>query len=657
LNKIIEKIKKRYEEYKEQYESFSLTKKIIHFIMHLIVLDLIITGSFLMLNNNSNTIKEDKSTYFSEYIQNTETLKNIHKINIYYDYDSIFVKVINKEFDTIKELEFNSLTFASFVRNYEPILIENHIKYDIFKKESPLAKFTFINFFMSNFSTLALVLLFLFIFEKQGLFGKSDKYKSIKPKNIKGDFNDLIGMKEIKSEILQLKDILSNREKYKEFAIEDGFNVLMSGPPGTGKTKMASFLAKELDVPFIVGTGNVETGFVAGGANVLKNLFDTARLEAISHPSKTCIIFLDEAQVLLVKRKTQGQKFEDDAINELLSQLDGINTVNDVNIIFIAASNFDESNMELDKAMLRRFHKKIFFRLPNKAERKDIFSYYLSKISEKHLSDNINISHLSEVTAQQSPAIIESIIKEAGLISINENKKIDTNMLDKAYERTIIGKTTYDKEKDKLVNVIAFHEIGHFIQEYIHTKNKVLAKSHNIGTDELFEQIRNNTTILKISVESIEQYSTLGYVLNKEEELNLKTKKDLENEIVTLYGGLAAEKIFFSQENDDNVTVGSSNDIEKVSNIFNIMINKLGMYSKNKKINLTLIDNIDFKEDNTKILLEKSEELYNQALKNVTNNKELITELAELLIHKKVINIIEALECVKNFEISSKKIN
>jgi len=650
LNKLIKEIKKRYEEYREQYESFSLTKKIMHFIMHLILLDLIITGSFLLINNNHKVIKEDKLTYFSEYIKNKDILDNIHKINIYYDYESIVVNVIDKEFEKVKELEFNSLTFASFVRNYEPILIKNNIKYDIFKKESPLANFTFINFFVSHFSTLALILLFLFIFEKQGLFGSSDKYKKIKPKNIKGDFNDLIGMEEIKSEILQLKDILSNREKYKEFAIEDGFNVLMSGPPGTGKTKMASFLAKELDVPFIVGTGNVETGFVAGGANVLKNLFDAARMEAISHPSKTCIIFLDEAQVLLVKRKTQGQKFEDDAINELLSQLDGINTINDVNIIFIAASNFDESNMELDKAMLRRFHKKIFFRLPNKMERKNIFSYYLSKISPKHLSDNINISHLSEITAKQSPATIESIIKEAGLISINENKKIDTTMLDKAYERTIIGKTTYDQEKDKLVNVIAFHEIGHFIQEYLHTKEKILRKTPDLNITELFEKIKNETSILKISVESIEQYATLGYVLSKEEELNLKTKKDLENEIVTLYGGLAAEKVFFSIENDDNITIGSSNDIEKVSNIFNLMINKLGMYSKNKKINLTLIDNIDFKEDNTKILLEKSEELYNKALSNITANKELITVLAKILIDKKVINILEVLKEVEHFE-------
>ena len=650
MNKLIKEIKKRYEEYREQYESFSLTKKIMHFIMHLILLDLIITGSFLLINNNHKVIKEDKLTYFSEYIKNKDILDNIHKINIYYDYESIVVNVIDKEFEKVKELEFNSLTFASFVRNYEPILIKNNIKYDIFKKESPLANFTFINFFVSHFSTLALILLFLFIFEKQGLFGSSDKYKKIKPKNIKGDFNDLIGMEEIKSEILQLKDILSNREKYKEFAIEDGFNVLMSGPPGTGKTKMASFLAKELDVPFIVGTGNVETGFVAGGANVLKNLFDAARMEAISHPSKTCIIFLDEAQVLLVKRKTQGQKFEDDAINELLSQLDGINTINDVNIIFIAASNFDESNMELDKAMLRRFHKKIFFRLPNKMERKNIFSYYLSKISPKHLSDNINISHLSEITAKQSPATIESIIKEAGLISINENKKIDTTMLDKAYERTIIGKTTYDQEKDKLVNVIAFHEIGHFIQEYLHTKEKILRKTPDLNITELFEKIKNETSILKISVESIEQYATLGYVLSKEEELNLKTKKDLENEIVTLYGGLAAEKVFFSIENDDNITIGSSNDIEKVSNIFNLMINKLGMYSKNKKINLTLIDNIDFKEDNTKILLEKSEELYNKALSNITANKELITVLAKILIDKKVINILEVLKEVEHFE-------
>jgi len=657
LNKIINKIKKRYEQYKEQSENFSLIKKIIHITIQLIILDIIITGSFLLITNLQNIEKVDNQIYLNQYISKKENLENIHKINIRYDYDSIYVDIIGKDLDKIKELKFNSLTFSSFIRNYEPIFIEKNIKYDIFKVKGPFAQFTFINFLVSNFSTLALVFLFLFIFEKQGLLGSSEKYKKIKTKNIKGHFDDLIGMKEIKAEILQLKDILSNREKYKEFAIEEGFNILMSGPPGTGKTKMASYLAKELDVPFIIGTGNVETGFVAGGANVLKNLFESARMEALSHESKTCIIFLDEAQVLLVERKTQGQKFEDDAINELLSQLDGINTVNDVNIIFIAASNFDESNMKLDKAMLRRFHKKIFFRLPNKEERKDIFSHYLEKISPKYLSNDINLTHLSDISAKQSPAIIESIVKEAGLISISEDKTIDTIVLDKAFERIIIGKTTYDAEKDKLVHIIAYHEMGHFIQEYIHIKNKIVLKNPQIKHEDLFKEIQTNTSILKISVESIEQYSTLGYVLNKEQDLNLKTKKDLENEIVTLYGGLAAEKIFFSVDNDDNITVGSSNDIEKISNIFNLMINKLGMYRENKKINLTLIDNIDFKEDNTKIILKKSEELYNQALSNIENNKELIVILSDILIEKKVLNILEVIKIINEYETNKLRIS
>jgi hypothetical protein len=81
------------------------------------------------------------------------------------------------------------------------------------------------------------------------------------------------------------------------------------------------------------------------------------------------------------------------------------------------------------------------------------------------------------------------------------------------------------------------------------------------------------------------------------------------------------------------------------------------MYRKNKKINLTLIDNIDFKEDNTNIILKKSEELYNQALSNIENNKELIVILSDILIEKKVLNILEVIKIINEYETNKLRIS
>jgi len=648
ISKLIKKIKQSKKDFEEYFNNLGITAKIIHTIVIISILEIIVRTliqPMITYVTADNKIKKQDDKTLLSIINSSKTFKGNDYLKIYVNYKNNTMSFYKQSKEKKELLKVFPVTYNSFIMNYEKILIKNRVNYSVVQEPSALKNYPIISFIKENIHTLIILIIFLYMFEAQGLLGDNKKYKKINPKTIKGEMEDLIGIEEIKKDILQLADILKNKDKYKEFAIENGFNILMSGPPGTGKTKMASYLAKELDIPFLIGTGNVETGFVAGGSTTLKRLFESARVEARMHPSRSCMIFLDEAQVLMGERGKHS-KHEDDASNELLSQLDGINTTNDVNIILIAASNFDSSNMALDEAMLRRFHKKLYFRLPNRNERREILKYYISKINPIHISDDINIEHLAEITSQCSPAIIESIIKEAGLISINETKKITTSIIDRAYEVILIGKTTYNKDNDAIIDIVSHHEIGHFIQEYEILKGKY--SQDNKTEIENLSEIQKHIQTLKISVEGIEQYKTLGYVLNKEDNMNLKTKKDLENDIVKLYGGIAAEKVFFG-ETDDNITIGSANDIEKVSKIFNTMINKLGMYNKNQKINLSLIDNIDKNKENTKILEKESERIYSQAVLNIKNNKELIEYLAHELIEYKVLNVIEVFKKIELF--------
>lgn len=648
------------------------------------------------MNSAYTKFMEEKSLFFGE--------KNVVDSNLYIissDIDN------NVELPIIYIITFEHINVFSFTNFYEKILIENNIRYTWLIKDEIVSPYRITNLILSHVLQIAFILVFLFLFEKQGLFGNKEKYSIVYPNKIQTNFKDLIGMEEIKNEIYILADLIEHRDKYKEFGIDKAFNYIFSGPPGTGKTQIAGGLAKLLDVPMVIGTGNVETGFINGGVSVIQELFKTARLEALQNPHKMAIIFLDEAQTLLVQRGQQREKWADDSANELLAQLDGIHTYSDVDIIFIAASNFDDKNHKFDEAMMRRFKKKLFFRLPNLEERKGILEFYASKINEKYKSDNIDFNYLADITANMSPALLESMVQEASLLSITTKKDlvtyeekansgvvkkldlkkikeivldkdkvlkdkdelfekeitlIDTKLLERAFERISIGhtdrKTTANKERQR--DIISKHELGHFVCEMQNVLNDKFGVYHvNAETDYKFLKtlnkeelsdaiihLKNNLQVLKISVESISQINALGYVLNKQEDVMLSSKNDLEKEIIALYGGLASEDIFSA--NNGDITTGSANDIEKVSNLFNIMVNKLGMYSKSK-LNFNFIDNMDNKEENSEVILTNSEKLFNISKCYVENHRDLILALNNELLEKYVLNLDEILSFIENY--------
>jgi cell division protease FtsH len=250
---------------------------------------------------------------------------------------------------------------------------------------------------------LTLGLLAFLYFQFKGQF-KSLKF--IEPAQVHGSIEELVGMDDIKAEVAQIKDQYQRRAAYAEYGISKPFNVMFSGPAGTGKTRLASYLAKELRLPILFhSAANLETGYVAGGSNTL------SRIMAMAKRRKHCIVFLDEAQDLFMKRGGR-RKFDDDTANTLLSVLDGVRSRNDAEIIWIVASNFNSESMRMDEAMLRRFQMKVDFRLPNRDERLAILGHYLAQRANKVLPD-LDLRHLVEVTEGRSPADLETIVNQA----------------------------------------------------------------------------------------------------------------------------------------------------------------------------------------------------------------------------------------------------
>ena len=100
-----------------------------------------------------------------------------------------------------------------------------------------------------------LILLIIYAI-KFGIPGMGMSAAVITPDKLKGSMDDLIGMDDIKQEVLHLEDMIRNRRVYQSHNIDKPFNVMLTGPAGTGKTKLAGYLAKRLNIPLIQASGS-----------------------------------------------------------------------------------------------------------------------------------------------------------------------------------------------------------------------------------------------------------------------------------------------------------------------------------------------------------------------------------------------------------------
>ncbi|MDO9216965.1 MAG: ATP-binding protein, partial [Lacisediminimonas sp.] len=307
------------------------------------------------------------------------------------------------------------------------------------------------------------MLAFLVFMLKNGRPGMASKATVTKPEQLRGSMDDLIGMEDIKREVAHLEQMIVNRSVYRSHKIDKPFNVMLTGPAGTGKTKLAGYLAKKLNMPLIAVSGSsLESGYVGGGSKALNAIYKKA--SALGD----CIVFLDEAQSLFMPRGRGEKRWEDDTANTLLSLLDGVEKTEGAGVIWVVASNFDDASSEMDDAMLRRFSVKINFRLPNKAERRELLHVFLSRKDDGCVDwNNLKLDDVAEMTANLSPALVQMVVDRASMLAIEETRLIDTDILFRAFERTAIGLTdrATTSEKDKQRERVALHELGHFFMQ------------------------------------------------------------------------------------------------------------------------------------------------------------------------------------------------
>jgi cell division protease FtsH len=481
-------------------------------------------------------------------------------------------------------------------------------------------------------ATLTLGLIGFLFFQLKGQF-KSMKF--LEPSQVHGSIDDLVGMDDIKAEVAQIKDQYQRRADYAEYGVSKPFNVMFSGPAGTGKTKLASYLAKELNLPILFhSAANLETGYVAGGSNTL------ARIVNMAKRRQRCIVFLDEAQDLFMKRGGH-RKFDDDTQNTLLAVLDGVRTKSDAEIIWIVASNFNSEQIQMDEAMLRRFQMKVDFRLPNRQERLAIIEHYLSQRAGKLMPD-IDLAHLVEVTEGRSPADLETIVNQAGITAVQAGALIDGDTLMQAAERVLVGNvnahTTKERERDR--RIIAIHEWGHFLVDF-----EVERKAAEGDWDKIAASMKT----IKISLKANPRNNALGFVFHKQGANLLKTKADIEHDVRVLLGGMANEELFFGE---DGTTNGAHNDISRVTRLLHHAVAEMGMYRRTR-LNFGALSDTpgrDLDEETRGIMEMQSERLYSETKAMLTRLTPLTEHLSTKLMEKGEMSLREALFEIRSFE-------
>lgn len=422
-----------------------------------------------------------------------------------------------------------------------------------------------------------------------------------KPSNV--TFDDIAGMVEVKREVQEAMSLFRDRELYEKMGVTSKMNnILLSGSPGAGKTLMVKAMSNELDLPLFQSSGEFTDKYVGQGAKNVKTLFEEARKYAPS------IIFIDEAEQVGRKRTGESNNSErESATAELLNQLDGFETTDDV--IVILATNLPDT---LDDALLRRMSKKIHITDPDFETRKGILEI---NAKNKPMDENCDLDKIARNLSGLNGGIIANIMNQAGILAVRKGlDKITQTELEEAFEREVTGLKSETKrlnERDK--EIVAHHESAHAILAHMLKSEK----------------------IQKISILP-RTGSTLGFVFYANEEENdkfLSTKEELMNDIIVALGGRAGEELIFGK-----VTGGCSNDLEKATRIAETMVTRLGMSDTFGLISMSSKDS--FMRE--KVVAEVNEILnycYNKAKEILEDNRELLVELAKVLIDKEEMNL------------------
>ena len=406
------------------------------------------------------------------------------------------------------------------------------------------------NLLMTALPTIALILvMFYFMRQMMGAnnramqFGKTNA-KTNEATRPKVKFKDVAGIDEAVEELQEVRDFLSEPERYRKLGAKIPRGVLLVGPPGTGKTLLAKAVAGEAGVPFfsISGSDFVEM-FVGVGASRVRDLFKEAKEQSPS------IIFIDEIDAVGRQRGAGlggGHDEREQTLNQLLVEMDGFEE--NESVILIAATNRPDI---LDPALLRpgRFDRQITVDRPDVAGREQILKIHAGN---KPLDSEVDFAKLAQLTVGFTGADLANLLNEAALLTARRHRAlISMDEIEESMERVIAG----PERKARVMTAaeratIAYHESGHALVGHV---------------------LEHSDPVHKITI--IPRGQALGYTMQlPTEDHFLKTRNEMLDELAVFLGGRVAEELMC-----DDVTSGASNDLERATKMAREMVTRLGM--------------------------------------------------------------------------------
>ena len=610
------------------------TKKSMN-LMPYIVLTIVVIGSYIFLNSFSTKINKMDYNELTKEIENNNvkelvvTPKNAAgvyilsgKLNNYGKGETFTVTIpyTDTVVSTVYELaESHNLkvqtntnpensTWLTIVVNVVPIIIFGVLAYIMIAKLSNNGKGTF------DFS------------KSRAKLSEDGGTKT---------FKDVAGLKEEKEEVQELIDFLKNPKKFTKMGARIPKGVLLVGPPGTGKTLLAKAVAGEAKVPFfyISGSDFVEL-FVGVGASRVRDMFKQAKQTA------PCLIFIDEIDAVGRERGTGvggGHDEREQTLNQLLSEMDGFSE--NEGIIIIAATNRPDV---LDPALLRpgRFDRQVTVGRPDVKEREEILKVHAKN---KILAPSVKLKAIAERTPGYSGADLENLLNEAALLAVRRDKnEITMDEIDEASDRVLMGPAkTSRKVTDYEKKIVSYHEAGHAVSGIV---------------------LPNGEEVHKITI--IPRGMAGGYtqMLPKEERTLVYTKKELEEQIITLLSGRVSEETFLGE-----ISTGASDDLKRATKIARSMVTEYGMSSlgavqlehRSESVFLGR-DYNQTKNFSDQVALEIDKEVrkiidecYKQAQEILKKHKNLVEVLAKVLAEKETLtkeeieDIVEANSDIK----------
>ena len=431
-------------------------------------------------------------------------------------------------------------------------------------------------------------------------------------------FDDVAGEDEAVEELEEIREFLSEPEKFRAVGAKIPKGVLLYGPPGTGKTLLAKAVAGEAGVPFFsMAASEFVEMFVGVGASRVRDLFDQAKENA------PAIIFVDEIDAVGRHRGSGtggGHDEREQTLNQLLVEMDGFDA--NTNVILIAATNRPDV---LDPALLRpgRFDRQVSVEAPDMAGRAAILKVHAKG---KPLTDDVDLDLVAKRTPGFTGADLANVLNEAALLTARSNAHlIDNRALDEAIDRVIAGpqkRTRVMRDHEK--RVTAYHEAGHALCAAAGaysdpvTKVTILPRGRALGYTQVMPQD--------------DKYST--------------TRNELLDQLVYAMGGRAAEEIIFRDP-----TTGASNDIEKATATARKMVTDYGMTSAVGAVKLGTTENEtvlglnatnrDFSEEvaatvdaEVRSLLDDA---HREAWEILTRNRAVLDQLAEELLTRETL--------------------